>query len=146
MLIPVFSMLPAFHSDNSSGIQDYEIGIPFERMVVLTFTNKAANEIKERIKVTDPLVNEDELLYFGTFHSVALKMLKTFLPIEQYGYTNDFSVIDPDEELEIATGIIDANFLQIMYSNKLLKRLENALQGQNIYANMKKDQLLDVKR
>ena len=122
----------------------YEIGIPFERMVVLTFTNKAANEIKERIKVTDPLVNEDDLLYFGTFHSVALKMLKTFLPIEQYGYTNDFSVIDPDEELEIATGIIDAKSLRIKYSNKLLKRLENALQGQNIYANMKKED--DIQR
>ena len=111
--------------------------VSFEDMVVLTFTNKAANEIKERIKNTDAQIGEKEMQYFGTFHSVALRMLKTILPIEDLGYTKDFAVIDPDEEVEMALKIIMANSLSIKYPNKLYKRLERAIQGQFIYSSMK---------
>ena len=51
-------------------------GVSFKNMVILTFTNKAANEIKERIKNFDASVDEKEMPFFGTFHSVALRMLK----------------------------------------------------------------------
>ena len=48
-------------------------------------------------------------------------MLKTLLPIEQCGYTKDFSVIDPDEEIEIATGIITVQSLDIKMKAKVLR-------------------------
>lgn len=111
--------------------------IPLENMVVLTFTNKAANEIKDRIRAADTSLIDDEMPYFGTFHSVALRMLKTILPIQDLGYTAEFSVIDPDEENDLAKQIIMENSLNIKYINKLQNRIEKALHGQELYGGMK---------
>lgn len=60
----------------------YEKQIPYEQMVVLTFTNKAADEIKERLYALEPEIKEEQLWGFGTFHSVCLTMLKKMLPVE----------------------------------------------------------------
>ena len=98
--------------------------IPYKDMMVLTFTNKAANEIKERLLNMDKNVQAEELLLFGTFHSVALNLLKHFLNVEQLGYTKEFSVIDPDEELDLADYLIHKHELKIKYRNRLKKRLE----------------------
>ncbi|MGI6687414.1 MAG: ATP-dependent helicase [Christensenellales bacterium] len=111
--------------------------VPLENMVVLTFTNKAANEIKDRIRMTDASLTDEEMPYFGTFHSVALKMLKTILPIQDLGFTAEFSVIDPDEESDLARQIIMENTLNIKYIKKILNRIEKALQGQELYGVMK---------
>ena len=84
----------------------YEKQIPYEKMVVLTFTNKAADEIKERLYALEPEIAEEQLWGFGTFHSVCLTMLKKMLPVENLGYTKEFMVMDPDEELEMAEQLI----------------------------------------
>ena len=68
----------------------YEKQIPYEKMVVLTFTNKAADEIKERLYALEPEIAEEQLWGFGTFHSVCLTMLKKMLPVENLGYTKEF--------------------------------------------------------
>lgn len=112
--------------------------IPLNKMVVLTFTNKAANEIKERMLSSNPSLQEDDMPYFGTFHSVALKMLKSILPIDKLGFTSDFSVIDPDEESKLAESIIVENNLRILYKNKLPSRIEKARKGKNSFGSMKK--------
>ena len=52
--------------------------IPLEKMVVLTFTNKAAGEIIERLKKKEPGLTEEQVQFFGTFHSVAMRMLKKY--------------------------------------------------------------------
>lgn len=114
-----------------------EKGIPFCNMVVLTFTNKASNEIKERMIAFDSSIGDEDMPYFGTFHSVALKMLKTILPLSELEFTQNFTVIDPDEEVDMATSIILDNSLEIKYINKLSKRLELMNQGQAEYAKMK---------
>ena len=98
--------------------------IPYRQMVVLTFTNKAADEIKERLLALEPDIPEEELWGFGTFHSVSLRMLKEQLPVEQLGYTKDFTVMDPDEEAELAEQLIVTYQLKIKYKNRLKKRLE----------------------
>ena len=54
-----------------------------EEMIVLTFTNKAADEIKERLYALKPEITEEQLWGFGTFHSVCLTMLKKMLPVEK---------------------------------------------------------------
>lgn len=61
---------------------------------------------------------------FGTFHSVCLTMLKKMLPVENLGYTKEFMVMDPDEELEMAEQLILTYQLKIKYKNRLKKRLE----------------------
>lgn len=98
--------------------------ISYRQMVVLTFTNKAADEIKERLLALEPDIPEEELWGFGTFHSVSLRMLKEQLPVEQLGYTKNFTVMDPDEEAELAEQLIVTYQLKIKYKNRLKKRLE----------------------
>ena len=102
----------------------YEKQIPYEQMVVLTFTNKATDEIKERLYALEPEIAEEQLWGFGTFHSVCLTMLKKMLPVEKLGYTKEFMVMDPDEELEMAEQLILTYQLKIKYKNRLKKRLE----------------------
>ena len=102
----------------------YEKQIPYEQMVVLTFTNKAADEIKERLYALEPEITEEQLWGFGTFHSVCLTMLKKMLPVENLGYTKEFMVMDPDEELGMAEQLILTYQLKIKYKNRLKKRLE----------------------
>lgn len=102
----------------------YEKQIPYEQMVVLTFTNKAADEIKERLYALEPEILEEQLWGFGTFHSVCLTMLKKMLPVENLGYTKEFMVMDPDEELGMAEQLILTYQLKIKYKNRLKKRLE----------------------
>ena len=105
----------------------YAKNISYKDMIVLTFTNKAANEIKERLMVSDESIKSEELEGFGTFHSVALNLIKEVLPIEKIRYEKDFLVIEPDEELDIALQIIQEEKLKIKYKNRLKKRLEQAM-------------------
>jgi len=105
----------------------YAKNISYKDMIVLTFTNKAANEIKERLIASDDSIQLEELEGFGTFHSVALYLLKNALPIEKLGYVKDFLVIEPEEELDIAMQIIQEEKLKIKYKNRLIKRLEQAM-------------------
>ena len=104
----------------------YAKNVSYKDMIVLTFTNKAANEIKERLIASDNKIISEELEGFGTFHSVALNFLKSVLPVENLGYNKDFLVIEPEEELNIAMEIIQEEKLKIKYKNRLKKRLEQA--------------------
>lgn len=105
----------------------YAKKISYKDMIVLTFTNKAANEIKERLTDLDSSIEMEELETFGTFHSVALHLLRTTLTVEKTGYTKNFLVIEPKEELDIAVEIIQSEKLQIKYKNRLKKRMEQAM-------------------
>lgn len=98
--------------------------VPIRDMTVLTFTNKAAGEIRERLLQAEPELNEDDLAGFGTFHSVAMNLLKTRLPVENAGWTKDFMVMTPDEEVELALRIAKRDKLKIKFKNRLKKRLE----------------------
>ena len=113
------------------------LNVSFEDMVVLTFTNKAANEIKERVKKFDNTIEESKMNLFGTFHSVALKLLRDILKVEELQYKTDFTVIDPDEVMELALQIITDNKLNIKYKKHLNKRLEQLKNGQILYSAMK---------
>ena len=99
-------------------------GVNCEDMVVLTFTNKAAGEIRERLGAMRDQGELVQMRYFGTFHSVALQLLRERLPVQQLGYTPDFLVMDPEEELDMALRLIQDRKLQIKYRNRLKKRLE----------------------
>lgn len=103
-------------------------GMPYEKMAVLTFTNKAADEIAERLSRKEEGLTEKELWGFGTFHSVALRILRRFLP-EKEGdgagkWNREFTVITPEEEMEMVLAIAKEGGYKIKYQNRLKKRME----------------------
>src|SRR4051812_45412279 len=70
-----------------------EQGIPPERILLLTFTNKAAKEMMRR--VTDLLGQELNSLWGGTFHSIGNRILRKHA--ETLGYHRDFSILDRED-------------------------------------------------
>ena len=114
-------------------------GVPLESMVVLTFTNKAAEEIKLRIREKNKSIKEEELRFFGTFHGVCRTLLSSVLPVSELGYTSGFSVYDADEMLELYERVMNENSLALKYKNKIRKRIEQYRQGKLLYGNMKHD-------
>src|SRR6185295_17323982 len=67
-----------------------EQGIPPERILLLTFTNKAAREMMRR--VADLLGQKLPALWGGTFHSIGNRVLRQHA--ELIGYERDFSIMD----------------------------------------------------
>lgn len=98
--------------------------VPVRSMTVLTFTNKAAGEIRERLLKIEPGLTDEELAGFGTFHSVAMNFLRSSLPVEKAGRTKDFMIIEPEEEAELALRLAKERKLNIKYKNRLKKRME----------------------
>jgi len=83
-------------------------GVDAFNILALTFTNKAAAEMKERIeKILGN--NEARNLYIGTFHSVFARILRA----EAYkiGYPNSFTIYDSDDAKSVLKAIINENNL-----------------------------------
>ena len=74
-----------------------EQGIPPERILLLTFTNKAAGEMMRR--VSDLLGQELRALWGGTFHSIGARILR--LHAETLGYQKDFTILDRDDAKDL---------------------------------------------
>lgn len=78
-------------------------------IVVLTFTNKAALEMKDRIQ---KLLKTKNLPFIGTFHGFALKILR--VEAKNLGYKNNFSIFDEGESIALVKKAINnlnlANF------------------------------------
>ena len=70
-----------------------EQGIPPDRILLLTFTNKAAKEMMRR--VADLLGHELNSLWGGTFHSIGTRILRQNAPL--LGYQRDFSILDRED-------------------------------------------------
>ncbi|MBL0128695.1 MAG: UvrD-helicase domain-containing protein [Flavobacteriales bacterium] len=75
---------------------------PF-RILALTFTNKAAKEMKERIAT---IVGRSEALniWMGTFHSVFSRILR--VEADKLGYPKDFTIYDTDDSRSVIKGIV----------------------------------------
>jgi DNA helicase-2/ATP-dependent DNA helicase PcrA len=67
-----------------------EQGIPADRILLLTFTNKAAREMMQR--VGDLLGNEAYVVWGGTFHSIGARMLRRHA--DCIGFKQDFTIMD----------------------------------------------------
>ena len=67
---------------------DIESGIKPWNILAITFTNKAANEMKERIEKLIGDAAKD--LWMGTFHSICVRILRRY--IDRIGYKTDFVI------------------------------------------------------
>lgn len=66
-------------------------------ILAITFTNKAANEMRQRI---EGLVGDrSKYIWCGTFHSIFARLLRRHA--ELLGYTQNFSIIDTDDQLKL---------------------------------------------
>ncbi len=80
-----------------------EQGIGPERILLLTFTNKAAREMMRR--VGDLLGNDISGLWGGTFHSIGNRVLRRHAP--QIGYKSDFTILDREDSKDLIKACID---------------------------------------
>ena len=79
-------------------------GVDSFRILALTFTNKAAREMKERV---EKILGDGEArnLYIGTFHSVFARILRTEAP--RIGYPTSFTIYDTDDAKSVLKTVIN---------------------------------------
>ena len=79
-----------------------EQGIPAERILLLTFTNKAAREMMRR--VADLLGQEPASLWGGTFHAIGNRVLRRQAGL--LGYGRDFTIMDREDAKHLMTSCV----------------------------------------
>ena len=81
-----------------------EQGVPAERILLLTFTNRAAKEMRDRAEaVVGPGVSA---IWSGTFHSICARFLRRYG--SALGYQPGFQIIDEDDQKKLIGDIIKA--------------------------------------
>jgi DNA helicase-2/ATP-dependent DNA helicase PcrA len=112
-------------------------GVDAFNILSLTFTNKAAKEMKERIeKILGN--NEARNLYIGTFHSVFARILRG--EAHRMGYPNNFTIYDTDDAKSVVKTVInelnldDKHYKPATVYNRI-SSAKNGLVGPVEYAN-----------
>src|SRR5438477_2618729 len=111
-------------------------GVDAFHILALTFTNKAAKEMKARVeKILGN--NEARNLYIGTFHSVFARVLR--IEAEKIGYPNNFTIYDTDDSKAVVKTVIheldldDKHYKPSTVYNRI-SSAKNALVGPEEYA------------
>jgi DNA helicase-2/ATP-dependent DNA helicase PcrA len=108
-------------------------GVPFHNILCLTFTNKAANEMRTRIEKLLGTDEEKPKGYFGwigTFHSLFAKILRT--EADKLGYTPNFTIYDEEDSLKSIRQILrELNYSEEAFPPSTLRwrisRMKNGL-------------------
>jgi len=89
-----------------------QMGIPPYRILAVTFTNKAANEMKKRLESMVP--ERAQSVWLGTFHSICVKILRRearYLPVD-----SNFTIYDVDDQAALIKNILkDLNLNDKLY-------------------------------
>ena len=104
---------------------------PPEQILAITFTNKAAKEIKERLSAA---LGDEEIakrIWSGTFHSVCLRILRRFP--DEAGLSRDFTIYDTDDQKKLISEClkelqIDEDILSPRDALKAISRAKDRLE------------------
>ncbi|HEY5753846.1 MAG TPA: UvrD-helicase domain-containing protein [Chthoniobacterales bacterium] len=77
-------------------------GVKSEHILAVTFTNKAANEMRERVA---GMVEDSKKVTLSTFHALCLRILRT--SIEKLGYKNNFTIYSEGDQTGLIKKIIN---------------------------------------
>ena len=104
------NMIVAGAGSGKTRVLTYKIAYLIEKgfdpssILALTFTNKAAKEMKERIKkLVGAKANK---IWMGTFHSIFGRILR--MEAEKLGYTSNFSIYDRDDSVSLVNNVMQA--------------------------------------
>src|SRR6201998_949008 len=111
-------------------------GVDAFNILALTFTNKAAAEMKERV---EKILGNTEArnLYIGTFHSVFARILREEAP--RIGYPNNFTIYDTEDSRSVIKTVVnELNLDDKLYKPNVvhnrISSAKNALVGPDEYA------------
>ena len=110
--------------------------MPWE-ILAITFTNKAAGELKERICAK--LGEDGGSVWAGTFHSICGKILRSSGNAERLGYTSHFTIYDTDDQRRLMKDImkqnnIDEKLVPHKYALSLISSAKDQLISPEEYA------------
>lgn len=101
-----------------------EMKVPSWQILAITFTNKAAREMRER---ADALVGESvQEAWICTFHAACIRILKQYA--DRLGFDRRFTIYDPDDQKAVVKRIMkDLNISEKMFAPKaILAEISNA--------------------
>ncbi len=99
------------------------VGVPKDNILAITFTNKAADEMKTRI--ASLLSMSTYRMWISTFHSMCARILREH--IEHLGYTKNFQIIDDDDVTQMIKIVMKSLNLDVktIKPNKLKPHILN---------------------
>ncbi len=80
-----------------------EIGVDPNRILAITFTNKAADEMRSRI---NKMIAHCNAQWIRTYHSACVQILKEDIDKLELGWTTNFSIIDDDDQVSLVKQIM----------------------------------------
>ncbi len=104
-------------------------GVPGNKILAITFTNKAAQELKGRVLKRIPHLLEYELPFLGTFHSFGAKILRE--EAGSFKRSESYSIFDEDDSMRLIKKIIKSlNLPNEKYPAAKIKREVSSIKDQ----------------
>ncbi len=124
------------------------LNVEFNRVIAVTFTNKAANEIKER--VNKELQRSIETPWIGTFHSIFAKFLRKHS--ELVNLKSNFTILDIEDQKKLLKQVlnyckIDKDINEGIYHNEIQNLKDNKIlfnENEKISKFSSVDRLVDI--